>query len=68
MEAVLSVQSINCLLYTSGACKPEDMIIFKVLCNRLVHISKLRTMAFIKNHNNVFFINFMFFVLGYEFI
>ena len=51
-----------------SARKPKNMIILKMLCNRLVHISELRTMAFIENHNNMFFINFVFLVLGYEFI
>jgi len=65
---IRSIGTVRVYCKNRRARKAENMIIFKVLCNRLVHISELRTMAFIKNHNNMFFINFVFFVLGYEFI
>ena len=40
---IRSVGTVRVYCKNRGACKPEDMIIFKVLCNRLVHISKLDT-------------------------
>lgn len=39
---IRSVGTVRVYCKNRGACKPEDMIIFKVLYNRLVHISKLR--------------------------
>ena len=46
-----------------GSCKSKQMEFLKALYNILMQITKLRTMTFIKNHNNMTLENWMTFIL-----
>ena len=41
------------------ASETKQVILLKVFDNRLMHITELAAMAFIKNNDNMFFVNFM---------
>ena len=63
----------SCTLCFSGinrkywcTCKPEQMIPFKIFYNCCMHISKLTSMAFIKDNDYMFFIYFMIWILFYK--